>query len=317
METKIHKKSEVSFKELAKFIIKVRKQVVNQRGLSLDDLVNHLENEWPFISYVLTHHEGELAGYALLFQIGDSDLVEINPGGLLGHHPIAGPGFDEEEVVSELIQTSKKAVIDDGFNAFYIDIPWDPEEPQATYDTFKDRYGKFGFEVIQLVRQMSIALPVKDKELSMPPDVEWVQIQEADEEALFQCHHQAYLKGNAQYYFQMDEEERRNDFERIYAPNIRKHPASLALIQNGEILGYSLLFGKENFSELMSLAVHPDHRRGGYARILLQNTLHLAGKEGHKNMILIVDVKNKAASNLYNQTGFTDSGSNMTFKWKA
>lgn len=316
MEIRAFKQSEVNFKELARFIYHVRKQVMDERGISLNDLMDRLENEWSFISYVLAYHQEELAGYALLFQIGDSDLIEINPGGLLGHHPIVAPGLDEEEVGNALVKAAQEAVLKEGFNALYIDIPWDPKAPPETYDGFKERCGKIGFEVIQLVRQMSINLPAEDTEFPLPPEIKMVQIQEVDEETLYKCHHQAYMKGDAQYYFKMDEKERRDDFERIYAPNIREHPASLALTKNGEILGYTLLFGKDDISELMSLAVYPDHRRHGYAKLLLQNTLRIAGTMGHKNMILIVDVKNVAASNLYSQCGFKDAGGNMTFKWK-
>jgi ribosomal protein S18 acetylase RimI-like enzyme len=312
-----YKPNEINIHELAVFIAQARSSVLDRRGMSLEDLEDNLQNEWPFIGYVLARLEGEIIGYALLYQIGDSDLIEINPGALLGHHPITAPGFDERSIGSAMIEAAKKYVVEAGFDALYIDIPWNPNAPAESYTLYRERYGALGFEVIQQMLQMNISLPVEVSQVALPADMQLAQIQSVDAEVLYQCHHQAYLSGNAQYYFQMDEVERRDDFERIYAPNIREHPASLALIQNRYILGYCLLFGQTGFSELISLAVHPDHRRRGYGRLLMNECLKRAGEEGHQDMRLIVDVKNESAAALYRQCGFEEVGGNMTFKWKS
>ena len=308
---------EIDIKELAAFIFQVRDTEVDRRNWGLEDLERKLQHEWAFNAYVLARSDGELIGYSLLFQIEDSDLIEINPGTLLGHHPIVAAGFDEDAVGAAMVEAAKQCVVEDGFEALYIDIPWDPTAPAESYDVYRERYGVLGFEVIQQMLQMNIPLPADVPFTRLPTNIQLSQIESVDREALYQCHHAAYLAGEAQYYFQMDEAERCDDFERIYAPNIRAHPASLALTQNGDILGYFLLFGKADFSEVMSLAVHPDHRRRGYGRLLMHECIRRAGEAGHKRMHLIVDVKNERAAALYRQCGFMETGGNMTFKWKA
>jgi ribosomal protein S18 acetylase RimI-like enzyme len=309
--------SEIDTQELAAFMYQVRRAELDNRKMKLEDLENRLQDEWQFIAYVLARSEGELIGYALLFRIGDSDMIEINPGTLLGHHPILAQGFDEKGVGAGMIEAAKKRVVKEGYNALYIDIPWDPTALLESYDVYRDRYGELGFEVIQQMRQMNVSLPFEIPETNLPQDLKLSQIQTVDEEALYQCHHEAYMQGDAQYYFQMDEAERRDDFERIYAPNIREDLASLVLTKNGVIIGYCLLFAEGDFSEVMSLAVHPEHRRRGYGQLLMNMCLKRAGEEGHKTMHLIVDIKNEAAANLYRQCGFKIAGGNMTFKWKA
>ena len=316
MNVQSYKSSEIDTRELATFIYQVRRAELDKRGMSLAELEDRLGHVWQFVGCVLARSEGELVGYALLYRIGDSDLIEINPGTTLGHHPVVAPGFDEKAVGAAMIEAAKECVVQEGFDALYIDIPWDPAAPPESYDVCRARYGKLGFEVIQQVRQMNISLPTGVSAMDLPPGIKLAQIQTVDREALYQCHHEAYMAGDAQYYFQMDEAERRDDFERIYAPNIREHPASLVLTQSETALGYCLLFAEGEFSELMSLAVHPACRRRGYGKLLMNACLKRAGEGGHETMHLIVDVKNEGAAALYRHCGFRDVGGNMTFKWK-
>jgi ribosomal protein S18 acetylase RimI-like enzyme len=130
-------------------------------------------------------------------------------------------------------------------------------------------------------------------------------------------HYAAYASGDAQYFHQMDDQERRADFERIFSPNTRGHPASLAITHEGRLIGYCLLFSNGEFSELMSLAVHPDVRRRGLGMFLLCACMERAADKGHTTMHLTVDVKNEGAAQLYRKCGFKDAGGNKTFKWKA
>jgi ribosomal-protein-alanine N-acetyltransferase len=114
----------------------------------------------------------------------------------------------------------------------------------------------------------------------------------------------------------MDDRERRADFERITSPDITGHPASLVIRQERCIIGHCLLFADGDFSELMSLAVLPDFRRRGLGMFLLSACMEGAGRQGHKTMHLIVDVRNEGAVQLYRKCGFRDVGGNMTFNRK-
>lgn len=124
---------------------------------------------------------------------------------------------------------------------------------------------------------MNIALPSAVPEDVPPPDVRLAQIQSVEEEALYQCHHEAYSTGNAQYYFQMDETERRDDFKRIYAPNIQLHWCS--------------------------------HRVGRFLVTVCSSR--------KASSVSSCPWPYTPAEMLYRQCGFKDSGGNMTFKWKA
>lgn len=317
MEISIHQPSEVDSHELATLLYSGRQDVLDERGISLEELESRLDSNWKPFGYVLARSDGEVIGCVLLYRLGDSDLIEINPGSILGSHPIVSPGFDELQVGAELVDGAKSWVVQKGFDAVYLDIPWDPTGSQEPYARYRDKYGALGFEVIQQVRQMDCTLPTEIPATSHPPGVELAQVRTVDREALYQCHYAAYMSGDAQYFYQMDDRERRADFERITSPGITGHPASLVIAQEGRIIGYCLLFGDGDFSELMSLAVLPDFRRRGLGIFLLGACMEEAAKQGHETMHLIVDVKNEAAAQLYRKCGFKEVGGNMTFKWKA
>jgi ribosomal protein S18 acetylase RimI-like enzyme len=308
--------SKVDFKELAAFIGEHKATELKNCGLSLTDFEHRLKNVWPFISYILARQAGKLIGYALLYQIGDSKMIEINPGEILGYHPFVAPGYDENEISSALIVASKESIVKAGFDSLYIDIPWNPAEPAETYAEYHRRYGRLGFEVIQLVHKMNVDLPVEVGNLEISEGIALAQIQFAETEALYQCHHAAYLQGDAQYYFQVDDDERKDDFNRVYSETVRAHPASLVLTSGDQVIGYVMLFAEGDFTEVMSLAVHPEFRRKGYGRLLMMECLKRAGENEHKLMHLIVDEKNLGARKLYQGCGFKVSGGNMTFKWK-
>jgi ribosomal protein S18 acetylase RimI-like enzyme len=317
MDISVCKPPRVDPHELAAFLYSRRRAVLDERGMSLDDLEIRLDSRWKPSGCVFARSDGEMIGCVLLYRLGDSDLIEINPGSILGTHPIVAPGQDEKQVGTELVEGAKRWVVQEGFDALYLDIPWDPTISQERTDQYRRKYGELGFEVIQLVRQMECALPAETRTTSHPLDMELAQVQTVDKEALYQCHCAAYASGDAQYFHQMDERERRADFERILSPNTRGHPASLVITHRGRLMGYCLLFSKGEFSELMSLAVHPDVRRRGLGMFLLCACMERAAEQGHTTMHLIVDVRNEGAARLYRKCAFRAVGGNMTFKWKA
>ena len=57
-------------------------------------------------------------------------------------------------------------------------------------------------------------------------------------------------------------------------------------------------------AHIINFAVHPEHRRCGYGRWLLQQSLVCAHKLGVDQVVLEVRVSNRAAIKLYQQAGF-------------
>jgi ribosomal protein S18 acetylase RimI-like enzyme len=317
MKITTYKPSGIDTGELATFIYQVRHAELDRRNITPHELGQRLTTEWKFLNYVLAQSNGELIGCALLYRLANSDLIEINPGSILGSHPLVSPGYDQEAVAAALLEGAKHFVLQEGFNALYIDIPWDPDGAQEPYNEYRERYGEQGFEVIQQVRAMRVSLPTKIPATTLPSDMVMSHIETVDAGELYECHHASYLQSEVQYYFQMDDQERRADFERIFTPNVKASSASLVLTRQGQIIGYIMHFSEGEFSEVMSLAVHPDYRGQGLGMLLMCECMRRATEQGNTIIHLIVDIKNEAAVALYRRCGFKDVGGNMTFKWKA
>jgi ribosomal-protein-alanine N-acetyltransferase len=61
-------------------------------------------------------------------------------------------------------------------------------------------------------------------------------------------------------------------------------------------------------AELLTLAVHPEHRRQGIAAQLMQEFIHNARLRGAEDLFLEVSADNIAAKELYIVNGFTETG---------
>ena len=80
MEIAICKPADVDGRELAAFLYRHRRAEIDRRGWTADDVEERLKLDWRPLAYVLARAQAELVGFVHLFRIGESDLIEINPG---------------------------------------------------------------------------------------------------------------------------------------------------------------------------------------------------------------------------------------------
>ena len=307
---------EVDVPKLAVLIYDTRQAEMERRTITLDRLELWLRERNRPSATVLAVSGDELVGCTLLHTIGDSKLLEINPGPILGSHPLVSSRWSQREVGAQLIEQSLSWATGEGFASVYLDIPWSPSDPDEIYDRYKEWYGSLGFRIIQRVRQMVCDLPEAIPSAEVPHGFEIVQIRGVDEEQLYECHYKAFEIGDAQYFFQMDDRERREDFWRIYNTPARTDDASLALIHNQQVVGYTLVLPEGNGSVLDSMGIHPAFQRRGLGEFLLLESMKQAVREQGKCMSLICDIQNERASRLYEKVGFRTRGGNITFEWR-
>lgn len=77
---------------------------------------------------------------------------------------------------------------------------------------------------------------------------------------------------------------------------------------NGVIVGYICVKHVADECHLLNLAVHPDYRRRGIARVLLDNVIQELRIEGCRFFYLEVRSSNYAARKLYEKFGFNMVG---------
>lgn len=78
--------------------------------------------------------------------------------------------------------------------------------------------------------------------------------------------------------------------------------------EGGELIGYLTAYHTPDELEILNLAVRPDKRRCGHARVLLNTALRTARKTGILRAVLEVRRTNAPAIALYESLGFSRAG---------
>ena len=76
----------------------------------------------------------------------------------------------------------------------------------------------------------------------------------------------------------------------------------------GDVLAYAGMWFVLDEAHVCNVAVHPDHRRRGYGRMIFDALIELAQEKSMSMMTLEVRRSNTAAQNLYHACGFLDVG---------
>lgn len=87
----------------------------------------------------------------------------------------------------------------------------------------------------------------------------------------------------------------------------------LATGSGGRLTGLILLQRTPPDAEILTLAVHPDHRRQGLARTLLTGARTLLGPYGVDRLLLDVAADNTGAISFYESMGFLADGRRMNY----
>lgn len=90
---------------------------------------------------------------------------------------------------------------------------------------------------------------------------------------------------------------------------LRRHSASLFVAEDeGRLVGYAVLWFRADEAELGDLAVHPEARRHGLGRWILDGALREARLRGATHVFLEVREGNADARRMYEKAGFETVG---------
>ncbi|NIV31009.1 MAG: ribosomal protein S18-alanine N-acetyltransferase [Anaerolineae bacterium] len=99
-----------------------------------------------------------------------------------------------------------------------------------------------------------------------------------------------------------------------YRYELLKNPVSQLFVaekvrgKQREVVGYVGLWEFQDEGHISTLAVHPDHRREGIGRSLLEVAFQALAKRGIDKVSLEVRESNEAAQHLYREYGFKSVG---------
>ena len=152
-------------------------------------------------------------------------------------------------------------------------------------------------------------------DFALPLKYNYKSLVETDLEALYRCYNCAFQESNIRIYHDMTEEERRTDFEYYFQnKNINKE-ASLVVIKNGEIVGFSLVHSRPREAHLADIGIIQAERGKGLGRRVLNHSLSVAS-QSYDTITLAVDVENTMAYTLYVDLGFKVQYRIINHVWK-
>ena len=154
-----------------------------------------------------------------------------------------------------------------------------------------------------------------DEEVVLPPDYAYMPLVDADEEALYGCYSRAFIDSGVRAYHDMTEEERRADFEHYFGGEAMNEEASLVVVSDGEIVGFSLVHSRPEEAHLADIGILPAHRERGLGRRMVKYSLMKAARN-HDTVTLAVDVDNASAFNMYRSLGFEVEYRIITHAWR-
>ena len=96
---------------------------------------------------------------------------------------------------------------------------------------------------------------------------------------------------------------------KAFADDLSNENACYTLLcEEDTVIGYCAFWQAEDVADITNVAVHPDYRRRGLGKKLLEEALRKADARGVRQMFLEVRVSNAAARALYAAFGFFEVG---------
>lgn len=277
-----------------------------------------MEFEFPPVA-IQVHSAGELIGWLLLF-FHDGKRGEINPWALNGH-PLVSSRKNRKQVTFKLIRQAIDFAKGQGLTRIDLSFRRETGEPAQTFEKYKMWYESLGLKLMtETVIMRCVLSEFNFENAHIPSDFEVKLLTETDEDELYQCYYQTFNTGQDRFFFDQTDAEKRVFFNQTFS---RLQPlneeTSLALTKNRQIIGFSLVrptHGEGN-CHLWMFGIHPDYRRKGLGKSLLQLIMKKSAQHGSRTMSLACELNNIPAYKLYRGQGFKEEFSKIEYSWKA
>lgn len=316
MEVSIHKWNETVIEDIAAVTYAAKPAEMKSRAATSKRLRNWLQEVEDSSVVVLAHSGTALVGWLMLHKTSQTTL-EINPGAL-GGHPLVSPGSNSREIGAQLIKEAISWAQTETFEIIEIWLQRTPEESGQQYKEYETWYGSLGFGIQGTSVDMMCDLATQEAaEIVLPTGFELHKIHTATEDALYQCYYAAFSAGEAQFFLDQSDNERREYFSTLGIRGALNEEASLVLMKAQQVIGFTLAVpdGAKNL-HLSCICIHPDFGQRGLGKLLLLRTMKKAAQQGIKTMTLFTDTDMRAFQ-LYKRSGWKETKRYIKYRWKA
>lgn len=299
IKTRIH--DNVNLHEVAKLTHAARQSIVKRENLTPDAIADRFQN---FLSQnptkIVTAHAGERLIGCLFLYIRSATLLEMNPGQILGGHPVVAPELDKWAVADCLFQEAIAWANQEDFEKIELITPIDDDETifHSLYEQHKFNIEISYVEMLCRLSEQSLPTPSHPAGFVVKP------ITHVSKDALFQCYYNAFSSGDASFFFAQSESERREYFDSLGYEATIVEPTSLTLMENQQLIGFSFVlpYGDAN-CHISCMCIEPEFRRKGLGEFMLHTIMQKAPQQGYQTITLGTDTS-MAAFKLYEKNGF-------------
>ena len=314
-EIMFRKWEELDIKALAEISAKVRES----EGLGVytpkqvEEYLRTMNERDPMEVVALAMENGQIVGWMGIERVTD------NIGEVGRWQPFVKSDMDKRKIAQLLIANIIDYATSNDMTRVEIGFG---EISENNLDTFNTRCSWYESEDWKKLEDSNFMVgnPIETAipEIQLPDDFELQPLLDFDNDAIFECYHEAFTTGDARWIYDMSREQRRQEFEKNFD---RSRPinkdASFVILSDGAIVGFTLVISRSDEEEhLESIGVHPKFRGKGLGKILLgKSTEVLRGQEA-QNFTLGVDSVNIPAVRLYERFGFETISRTARYSWK-
>jgi ribosomal protein S18 acetylase RimI-like enzyme len=285
---------------------------------TLDDVMRWLywsHERFAPASVFLAHYRGELVGWLTV-------TLDVKPGisETWRWVPYISPEAREQEdgIAAGLIGRCVEYVRERGQTRLEACFDRISEKTMPQYEKYRAWFEAEGVCKLDDNTYMRKSLDpgeFTEHDVALPPGYEYMSLVDADEEALYGCYGRAFVESGVRAYHDMTEEERRTDFEHYFGGRTRNEEASMVVVRDGEIVGFSLVHSRPGEAHLADIGIVPAHRGKGLGGRMVKYGLMNAARD-YDAVTLAVDVDNTSAFNMYRSLGFEVEYRIITHAWK-
>ena len=203
----------------------------------VEEYIRTMNERFPIETAALAFQDGEMVGWMGI------ERVTNNLGEVGRWLPFVSSKTDRQKVAHLLISSINDYARSNDITRIEVAFGEISEDNLETFATKSAWYEAAGWNKLEDTNFMVLG-PIGDgsRKINPPAGFELQPLKEFDNDTVFECYHEAFTTGNARWIYDMTEEQRRQEFNKIFD---RSHQinddASLVILADREIVGFTLV----------------------------------------------------------------------------
>ncbi len=316
VEITINKFKDVDTRTIANFIFDIRQTSVFQNtsrtveGIesTLQELVAD-ENQ----ILIIASSSRKIAGILRIY-VGFQEMVFTD-----NWHPIVTPGEEEDTIATELIQTCKQYIKEQGFSRLEVLLSPLSDQYSEAHLQYKSWYESVGFhkateETLMRVNLEKLSLP--DTQPSLPKGLRFESIDNVENKDIENPFFDSFESGKDRLFVDMTRAQQRVSFNYWFRRSQPFHRSTIIVMKDDEVVGFNVVRVEDDSAEIGPVGVIPKYKRQGIMKAVLHESIKRLQEDGVKIAELEADVSNEPAINLYKMFGFEQVHTQEYYAWK-